>query len=294
MRVVVELKRDAVAEVVLNQLYKHTPLQTHFGINMLAINAGRPLQMNLKDVLVAFVAFREEVITRRTKFLLAKFRDRAHLLVGLVISVANIDEVVAIIRGASNPADARQQLRDRAWDAKDVAGYLELIGNQADMPKDGTYHLSEEQIKAILELRLHRLTALGRDEIGKEVEELAEKIADHLDILCSRERLYGILRAELVEVRDTFGNERRTEIVEGYYGDMDDEDLIQKEDMVVTVTHSGYIKRVPLSTYRAQRRGGKGITAARSADKDFIEHLFIASTHDYIPYYKIQLIWMGI
>lgn len=286
VRVVVELKRDAVGEVVLNQLYKHTPLQTHFGINMLAINAGRPLQMNLKDVLVAFIAFREEVITRRTKFMLAKARDRAHLLVGLVISVANIDEVVAIIRGASNPADARQKLRDRAWDAKEVAGYLDLIGNRSDMPKDGTYHLSEEQIKAILELRLHRLTALGRDEIGGEVEELAVKIADYLDILSSRERLYGILRAELVVVRDAFGNPRRTEIVEGYYGDMDDEDLIKKEDMVVTVTHSGYIKRVPLSTYRAQRRGGKGRSGMSTKEEDVLTTVFVANTHTPVLFFS--------
>lgn len=286
VRVVIELKRDAVADVVLNQLFKHTPMQTHFGINMLAINAGRPMQMNLKEVLTAFISFREVVITRRTKFLLAKARDRAHLLVGLVISVANIDEVVAIIRGASNPADARQKLRDRAWDAKDVADYLDLIGNQADMPKDGTYHLSEEQIKAILELRLHRLTALGREEIGGELEELGAKIADYLDILRSRERLYSILREELVVVRDEFGNERRTEIVEGYYGDMDDEDLIQKEDMVVTVTHSGYIKRVPLSTYRAQRRGGKGRSGMSTKEEDVLTTVFVANTHTPVLFFS--------
>ena len=286
VRVVVELKRDAVDEVVLNQLFKHTPMQTHFGINMLAINAGRPLQMNLKDVLVAFVAFREVVITRRTKYLLGKARDRAHLLVGLVISVANIDEVVAIIRGAENPADARQKLRDRAWDAKDVADYLNLIGNTSDMPTDGVYHLSEEQIKAILELRLHRLTALGREEIGGELEELAVKIADYLDILRSRERLYSILREELVVVRDEFGNQRRTEIVEGYYGDMDDEDLIQKEDMVVTVTHSGYIKRVPLSTYRAQRRGGKGRSGMSTKEEDVLTTVFVANTHTPVLFFS--------
>jgi len=286
VRVVIEIKRDAVAEVVLNQLYRFTPLQTSFGINMLALNGGRPIQMGLKQILEAFITFREEVITRRTKFLLAKARDRAHLLVGLVISVANIDEVVAIIRGAKNPAEARAQLAAREWDVADVKPYLKLIGDPNFDENATTYQLSEEQIKAILELRLHRLTALGREEIGGELEELGTKIEEYLGILRSREQLYTILRQELVDVRDAFGNERRTEIVEGFYGNMDDEDLIAREDMVVTVTHSGYIKRVPVSTYRAQRRGGKGRAGMSTKEEDVLTSVFVANTHTPVLFFS--------
>lgn len=279
VRVVIELKRDAVADVVLNQLYRFTQLQTSFGCNMLALNQGRPEQMGLKKILQCFIDFREEVITRRTKFELGKARDRAHLLVGMVIAVANIDEVVAIIRGAANPQAAREELLDRHWDAVDVAPYLKLIGEPDDVIKDGKYQMTETQVRAILELRLHRLTALGREEIGGELKELGLKIEEYLSILGDRDKLYGILSEELLEIRAEFANDRRTEIMEGSFGDFDDEDLIQREEMVVTVTNSGYIKRVPLSTYRAQRRGGKGRSGMQTKDEDFLTNVFVASTH---------------
>mgnify|MGYP000203402862 CR=1 FL=1 len=279
VRVVIELKRDAVADVVLNQLYRFTQLQTSFGCNMLALNQGRPEQMGLKKILQCFIDFREEVITRRTKFELAKARDRAHLLVGMVIAVANIDDVVAIIRGAANPAAAREELLSREWDAADVAPYLKLIGEPDEVIQNGKYKMTETQVRAILELRLHRLTALGREEIGGELKELGVKIEEYLDILGNREKLYGILSDELKAIREEFSNDRRTEIMEGAHGDFDDEDLIQREEMVVTVTHSGYIKRVPLSTYRAQRRGGKGRSGMQTKDEDFLTTVFVASTH---------------
>ncbi|MCJ9428878.1 DNA gyrase subunit A [Kordiimonas marina] len=279
VRVVVELKRDAVADVVLNQLFRFTPVQTSFGINMLALNGGKPEQLGLKDILKAFVTFREEVITRRTKFELGKARDRAHVMVGLVIAVTNIDEVVAIIRGAKSPADAREALTARKWDAKDIIPYLELINETGQLNDDGTCQLSEIQVKAILDLRLHRLTALGRDEIGGELDELANKIAEFLEILRSRVRLYEVLRGELEAVREEFGNDRRTEIDMNAIGAFEDEDLIAREEMVVTVTHSGYVKRVPLSTYRAQRRGGKGRSGMQTKDEDFLSTVFVADTH---------------
>ncbi|WP_262695214.1 DNA gyrase subunit A [Kordiimonas aquimaris] len=286
VRVVIELKRDAVADVVLNQLYRFTQVQTSFGINMLAINGGKPEQLTLKGVLRAFIDFREEVITRRTKFELAKARDRAHLMVGLVTAVANIDEVVAIIRGASSPAAAREALGAKRWDSAEILPYLELINEAGRINDDGTFQLSELQIKAILDLRLHRLTALGRDEIGGELEELAEKIRGFLEILQSRERLYEVLRAELLAVQEEFGNDRRTEIDTHTISSFEDEDLIAREDMVVTVTHSGYIKRVPLSTYRAQRRGGKGRSGMQTKDEDFLSTVFVADTHTPVLFFS--------
>ena len=286
VRVVIELKRDAVPEVVLNQLYRFTQVQTSFGINMLAINGGKPEQLTLKAVLQAFIDFREEVITRRTKFELNKARDRAHLMVGLVTAVANIDEVVAIIRGATSPAAAREALAAKKWDTTDILSYLELINEAGRINDDGTYQLSELQIKAILDLRLHRLTALGRDEIGGELETLAQKIREYLEILQSRERLFEVLREELVEVQAEFGNDRRTVIDTTTINSFEDEDLIAREDMVVTVTHSGYIKRVPLSTYRAQRRGGKGRSGMQTKDEDFLSTLFVADTHTPVLFFS--------
>ena len=286
VRVVIELKRDGVPDVILNQLYRFTPVQTSFGINMLAINGGKPEQLTLKAVLQAFIDFREEVITRRTKFELNKARDRAHIMVGLVTAVANIDEVVAIVRSAPSPAAAREALAAKKWDAADVLPYLELINEASAAQDDGTYQLSEVQIKAILDLRLHRLTALGRDEIGDELEALAQKIREYLEILQSRDRLFEVLREELQLVRDEFGDERRTEIDLNAVGAFEDEDLIAREDMVVTVTHSGYIKRVPLSTYRAQRRGGKGRSGMQTKDEDFLSTLFVADTHTPVLFFS--------
>ncbi len=279
VRVVIELRREAVPDVVLNQLYRYTPLQTSFGVNTLALRGGRPELMTLRDVIDAFIKFREDVITRRTKFRLMKARDRAHILVGLVIAVTHIDEVVAVIRGAENPNAARDELLRREWDARDVESYLTLISDPRGEFKDGKYKLSDVQVKAILDLRLHRLTALGREDIGGELKELATKIAEFLDILQSRKRLYEVMRAEFVEVRQNFATPRRTEITEGAEGELEDEDLIQREDMVVTVTHSGYIKRVALSTYRAQKRGGKGRSGMATKEEDFLSELFVASTH---------------
>ncbi|GAB4139350.1 MAG: DNA gyrase subunit A [Sphingomonadales bacterium] len=279
VRVVIELKRDAVADVVLNQLRRFTALQTSFGINMLALNGGRPEQMGLKDVLAAFVRFREQVITRRTKFELAKARERAHILIGLVLAVAHVDEVVAIIRGAPSPAAARESLLARDWPAADILPYLRLVEARDGADAGATYRLSETQVKAILDLRLHRLTALGREEIGDELKELAEKIAEYLHILGNRAKLYEVLRGELVAVREEFASDRRTEIAEGDFGDIDDEDLIQREEMVVTVTHSGYIKRVPLAVYRAQKRGGKGRAGMATRDEDALTTVLVTSTH---------------
>ena len=286
VRVVIELKRDSVPEVILNQLFRYTQVQTSFGINMLALNGGKPQQLTLKDVLTAFIDFREEVITRRTKFELNKARDRAHIMVGLVTAVAHIDEVVAIIRGAKSPADARESLAARKWDPAEIMPYLELISEAGRLNADGTFQLSEIQVKAILDLRLHRLTALGRDEIGGELEELAQKIREFLEILQSRVRLYEVLRGELDAVREEFGNDRKTEIDHTTINGFDDEDLIAREDMVVTVTHTGYIKRVPLSTYRAQRRGGKGRSGMQTKDEDFLSTVFVADTHTPVLFFS--------
>ncbi|MEO0849792.1 MAG: DNA gyrase subunit A [Pseudomonadota bacterium] len=279
IRVVVELRRDASADVVLNQLYRHSQLQTSFGVNMLALNGGRPQQMSLRDVLTSFIAFRETVVTRRTKYELSKARERAHILVGLAIAVANIDEVVKLIRAAPDPATAREQLMSRDWPAKDLAPLVLLVADPRHMMIEGDrLRLSEEQAKAILDLRLQRLTALGRDEIGDELRALADKIADYLDILRNRDRVLTIIKEALGAVREEFATPRRTEIV-AFDGEMEDEDLITKEEMVVTVTHSGYVKRTPLSTYRAQKRGGKGRAGMRPKDEDFVAQLFVGNTH---------------
>jgi DNA gyrase subunit A len=286
MRVVIEIKRDAVADVVLNQIYKFSQLQTSFGVNSVALTGGRPEMMTLKDMLEAFVAFREEVVTRRTKFLLGKARDRAHVLVGLAIAVANIDEVIALIRKAPDPATARAQLMGRDWPARDMAPLIRLIADpRHQLKEDGSYRLSEEQARAILDLRLQRLTALGRDEIGEELEKLGSEIKDYLDILASRERVQQIIRDELTAVKEEFATPRRTEIAD-YLGDVDDEDLIAQEDMVVTVSHTGYIKRVPLATYRAQRRGGKGRSGMQTKDEDFVTRLFVADTHTPVLFFS--------
>ena len=285
-RVVVELKRDANADVILNQLYRYTPLQTSFGCNMLALNGGKPEQMNLLDMLRAFVVFREEVISRRTKYLLRKARDRAHVLVGLAIAVANIDEVIRVIRGAPDPQTAREELMTRRWPAADVESLIQLIDDPRHrINEDGTYNLSEEQARAILELRLARLTALGRDEIDEELNQIGVEIKDYLDILSSRARIQTIVKDELIAVRDEFGTPRRTEIVDGGL-EMDDEDLIAREDMVVTVSHLGYIKRVPLTTYRAQRRGGKGRSGMTTRDADFVTRLFVLNTHTPVLFFS--------
>jgi DNA gyrase subunit A len=287
-RVVVEVKRDAVAEVVLNQLYRFTQLQSSFGANMVALNGGKPMILNLKEMLQAFVAFREEVISRRTKFLLNKARDRAHVLVGLAIAVANIDEVIALIRNAPDPATAREQLMARHWPAHDMAPLIALIDDpRHGLAEDGTYRLSEEQARAILDLRLQRLTALGRDEIAEELNKLAREIEDYLAILRSRERMLSIIKTELAEIKAEFATPRKTEILD-LDGEVEDEDLIQREDMVVTVTHAGWIKRVPLSTYRAQRRGGKGRSGMTTKDEDFVTRLFVANTHSPILFFSTR------
>lgn len=278
-RVVIELKRDAVADVVLNQLYRYTPLQTSFGCNMVALNGGKPAQLNLLDMLRAFVAFREEVVSRRTKYLLRKARERAHVLVGLAIAVANIDEVIALIRKAPDPQTARDQLMTRRWPAAQVAPLIQLIDDPRHIiHEDNTYNLSEEQARAILELRLQRLTALGRDEIADELNKIGVEIADYLDILSSRVRVMTIVKDEMIALRDEFATPRLTSFGLGG-AEMDDEDLIAREDMVVTVSHGGYIKRVPLNTYRAQRRGGKGRSGMSTKDEDFVTRLFVANTH---------------
>ncbi len=278
VRVVIEIKRDAVPEVVLNQLYKYSSLQTSFGVNALALIGGRPMQMCLREMIAAFIEFRVEVITRRTRFLLGRARDRAHVLVGLVIAVANIDEVIKLIRAAPNTAAARDQLMEREWPAHDVEPLIALIAEPGHEVVDGIYKLSERQTRAILDLRLNRLTALGRDEIGDELKELGDKIVDYLDLLRNHPRLMGVLRAELVEMKEQFATPRRTAF-EPMDAEFDDEDLIAREDMVVTVSNAGYVKRVPLATYRAQARGGKGRTGMSTRDEDFVSELFVASTH---------------
>jgi DNA gyrase subunit A len=286
IRVVIELKRDAVSDVVLNQLYRFTPLQSSFGCNFVALNGGKPQLMALRDILRAFVDFREEVVARRTKFLLNKARDRAHVLVGLVVAVANIDEVIALIRVSPDPGTAREKLMERNWPAADVAPLIALIDDPRHrIAEDGTFRLSDEQARAILALTLSRLTALGRDEIGEELNGLGKEIADYLDILRSRERIMGIVRQELEAIRDEFGTPRLTTIDEAA-GDFEDEDLIAREDMVVTTTHGGYIKRVPLSTYRAQRRGGKGRSGMATREEDFVTRLFVANTHTPVLFFS--------
>jgi len=279
MRVVIELKRDAVADVVLNQLYRFTELQSSFGCNFVALNGGKPELMGLRAILQAFIDFREEVVTRRARFLLNKARDRAHVLVGLAVAVANIDEVITLIRTSPDAGVARERLMARDWPSRDVAPLIALIDDpRHKINEDGTFKLSDEQARAILALTLSRLTALGRDEIGEELNGLGVDIADYLDILRSRERVMNIIRDEMTAVKEQFSTPRLTSIDDAA-GDFEDEDLIAREDMVVTVTHGGYIKRVPLSAYRAQRRGGKGRSGMATRDEDFVTRLFVASTH---------------
>ncbi len=285
VRVVIELRRDATPDVVLNQLFRYTPLQTSFGANMLALNGGRPEQLDLRGFLTAFVAFREEVVARRTAFELRKARERAHILCGLAVAVTNVDEVVATIRASADPAEARERLMTRAWPAEDIAPYIALIDDPSHrVLEDGTYFLSETQARAILELRLQRLTALGVKEVTDELEELAGRITDYLAILRSRERIMSIISDELREVRELFAVPRRSEIVE-WDTDLDDEDLIEREDMVVTVTQGGYIKRTPLTEYRAQKRGGKGTQGMATKDEDFVTTLFVANTHTQLLFF---------
>ncbi|MCW5750287.1 MAG: DNA gyrase subunit A [Alphaproteobacteria bacterium] len=285
VRVVIELKREAMAEVVLNQLYRYSPLQSSFGVNMLALDGRKPELMNLKQLVAAFVDFREEVITRRTRHRLGKARERAHVLVGLAIAVANIDEMIRLIRAAPDPQTAREQLTGRDWPAADVAALIALIDDPGRVAAEGYYRLSEAQARAILDLRLQRLTALGRDEIGDELKSIAAEITDHLETLSSRPKLLGILKAELLEMRERFATPRRT-VIEELEFETDVEDLIQREDMVVTVSHAGYVKRTPLSTYRPQRRGGKGRTGMATRDEDFVTRVFVANTHQPVLFFS--------
>jgi DNA gyrase subunit A len=279
MRVVIELKRDASGEVVLNQLYRYSQLQTTFGVNMLALNEGRPLQMNLKEFIAIFVAFREEVVTRRTKFELTKARDRGHILVGLAVAVANIDEMIRLIRAAPDASTAREQLMARAWPAKDVGPLVALIADHRHkLADDGTIKLTEEQARAILDLRLQRLTALGRDEISDEATKLGEAIKDYLEILSSRGRVLQIITGELRAIREEFATPRKTELIDADV-EIEDEALIEREEVAVTVTHAGYIKRTPLAEYRVQGRGGKGRSGMATRDEDFVTSLFVANTH---------------
>ncbi len=285
VRVVIELKRDATAEVVMNQLYRFTPMQTYFGCNMLALNGGRPETLTLRRFLTSFVDFREEVVARRTAFLLRKARERSHILCGLAVAVTNIDEVVQTIRSSADATEARERLMSRRWPAADILPYIALIDDPTHTANDdGTYNLSEAQARAILELRLQRLTQIGVKEVTDELEELAAKIKEYLEILGSRERIMAIITSELHEVREQFAVPRRTEIVD-WSGDMEDEDLIAREDMVVTVTSGGYIKRTPLADFRSQRRGGKGLSGGALKEDDVVTTLFVANTHTQLLFF---------
>ncbi|RWR31328.1 DNA gyrase subunit A [Sinirhodobacter populi] len=285
VRVVIELKRDATPDVVLNQLYRFTSLQTSFGCNMLALNGGKPETLMLRDFLTHFITFREEVVARRTAFELRKARERSHILCGLAVAVSNVDEVVATIRASKDPAEARDKLMTRRWPAHEIAEYIRLIDDPLhEMNEDGTYNLSEVQARAILDLRLQRLTAMGVQEVTDELVELAGKIRDYLDILGSRERIMAIISDELREVKEQFAVPRRTEIID-WAGDLDDEDLIEREDMVVTITSGGYIKRTPLIEFRAQRRGGKGLASMQTKEDDVVTTLFVANTHTQLLFF---------
>jgi DNA gyrase subunit A len=285
VRVVVELKRDAVPEVVLNQLYRHTPLQTSFGVNALALDKGQPRQMGIRDIIKAFIEFREDVIVRRIKFELKKARERAHLLIGLAIAVANIDEMIALIKKAADPQTAREQMMARSWPAAVVAPLIELVAEPGNTYSNGTYRLSEPQVRAILDLRLHRLTGLERDKIADELQQIVDQIKDYLITLASREKLYALMRKELTEVKEQFATPRRTTIEEAA-GEFDIEDLIQCEDMVVTVSQNGYIKRVPLSTYRSQKRGGRGRSGMSTREEDFVRDVVVADTHTPVLFFS--------
>ena len=285
VRVVIELKRDATADVVLNQLFRFSPMQTTFGCNMLALNGGRPEQLTLRDFLSHFITFREEVVARRTAYELRKARERSHILCGLAVAVSNVDEIVATIRSSADPAEARERLMTRRWPAHDIVAYIRLIDDPTHkVNDDGTYNLSETQARAILELRLQRLTAMGVKEITDELEELAAKIKDYLEILGSRDRIMAIISDELTEVKTQFAIPRRTEIVD-WVGDMEDEDLIEREDMVVTITSGGYIKRTPLAEFRAQNRGGKGLSSMATKEDDVVTTLFVANTHTHLLFF---------
>ncbi len=285
VRVVIELKRDATAEVVLNQLFRFTPMQTSFGANMLALNGGRPEQLTLRAFLTNFIAFREQVVARRTAFELRKARERSHILCGLAVAVSNVDEIVATIRSSADAAEARAKLMERRWPASDIAEYIRLIDDPTHtMNDDGTYNLSETQARAILELRLQRLTQIGVKEVTDELQDLAAKIREYLEILRSRDRIMGIISDELQAVKENFAVPRRTEITE-WSGDMEDEDLIEREDMVVTVTSAGYIKRTPLADFRSQRRGGKGLSGMATKEEDVVTTLFVANTHTQLLFF---------
>ncbi|HBD51320.1 MAG TPA: DNA gyrase subunit A, partial [Alphaproteobacteria bacterium] len=284
MRVVIEIKRDGSGDVVLNQLYRHTRLQTSFPVNMLAMNAGRPMQMGLKDVISAFCDFRKEVVTKRSIHLLGKARERAHVLAGLMVALASIDEIIELIKRAPDTETARNQLCEKAWPAAEVEAFIALIDDPGHEVLDGTYRLSQTQARAILDLRLQRLTGMEREKLTDETQELADKISDYLKILSSVEHVDEVVLAELAAARERLADDRRTEISDQLI-DQDDEDLIQQEDMVVTVSHRGYIKRVPLSVYRAQRRGGKGRAGMKTRDEDFVSQLFVANTHTPILFF---------
>ncbi|TAG30634.1 MAG: DNA gyrase subunit A, partial [Rhodobacterales bacterium] len=285
VRVVIELKRDAMADIVLNQLYRFTPMQVSFGCNMLALNGGRPEQLTLRDFLSHFITFREEVVARRTAYELRKARERSHVLCGLAVAVSNVDEVVRTIRASADAAEAREKLMTRRWPAQDIADYIKLIDDPSHtINDDGTYNLSEIQARAILDLRLQRLTALGVKEVTDELEDLAAKIKDYLEILGSRDRIMAIISAELSEMKQMFAVPRRTEIVD-WAGDMEDEDLIEREDMVVTITSGGYIKRTPLAEFRSQNRGGKGLASMQTKEDDVVTTLFVANTHTWLLFF---------
>ena len=286
VRVVIELKRDATADVVLNQLFRFTPMQTSFGCNMLALNGGRPEQLTLRTFLTNFIAFREEVVARRTAFELRKARERSHILCGLAVTVSNVDEIVATIRASSDAAEAREKLMQRSWPANEIREYIALIDDPTHkINDDGSYNLSEAQVRAILELRLQRLTQIGVKEVTDELEALSFKIKDFLEILASRSKIMSIIAEELNEVKEQFSPPRRTEIID-WAGDMEDEDLIEREDMVVTITSGGYIKRTPLADFRAQRRGGKGLAGMQTKDEDVVTTLFVANTHTQLLFFS--------
>ncbi len=287
VRVVIELKRDAVPEVVLNRLFMMTPLQTTFAVNMLALNGGRPQQMGLKEILECFIVFREEVITRRTHYELKKARDRAHILVGLALSVANLDEMIALIRKAPDPQVAKNEILARPWKVQDIEPLIRLIDEPGYPVIDNTYQMSEAQAKAILDLRLHRLTGLEREKISQELYEIVEEIKEYLHILRSREKRLEILRAEILEMKENYATPRRTTLEEGE-SNADEEDLIQREDMVVTVSLGGYIKRVPITTYRAQKRGGKGRSGMTTREEDAVSEVFVANTHTQILFFTTR------
>jgi DNA gyrase subunit A len=287
VRVVIDLKRDATAEVVLNQVWRHTPAQASFPANMLAIRGGRPETLSLRDILQAFIHFREEVITRRTKFELNRARDRAHILLGLVVAVSNLDQVVAMIRKAAGPAEARAALLAQEWPVAEIAPYIALVEaiEPTTAQREETYRLSERQVKAILDLRLHRLTALGRDEIGSDLKALAIDIEEYLAILADRRKLYAVMREELVEIREAYATPRLSEIAPAWDG-LEDEDLIERDEMVVTVTHDGYIKRTALSAFRAQHRGGKGRSGMATKQEDAVREMFATSTHNPVLFFS--------